>query len=92
MQRYGTLQQRNSTLRLGPVKIALGAGVGCLGMLAIGLAIYAVSALFWGWVFMLIHGAVIGNGSNFTPGYWTKPWGFWDAVVPWGLVAPFVLG
>lgn len=80
-----------SHVRLGPVKLALG-GVGCLGVLLIGLALYVVSALFWGWVFMLIHGAVVGNGSKFGPGYWTQPWGYRAALVPWGLLAPFCLG
>ena len=80
--------RRDSTLRLGPVKLALG-GIGCLGLLFFGVALYAVSALFWGWVFMLIHGAAVGSGS---PGYWTQQWGYWHSVAPWGLIAPFVLG
>ena len=79
---------RSGHIRLGPIKLALG-GVGCLGLLAIGLALYAGSALFWGWIFMLIHGAAVGSGTS---GYWTQSWGFKDALVPWGLIAPFVLG
>lgn len=80
---------RSGTIRLGPIRLAL-AGVGCLGLLAIGLSLYAMSALFWGWVFMLIHGAAVGGGDG--PGYWTQPWGYWHSVIPWGLLAPFVLG
>ena len=78
----------NGNIRLGPVKVALG-GVGCLGMILIGLALYIGSALAWGFVFMLIHGAAVHAG---TPGYWTQSWGYWHSVIPWGLVAPFVLG
>lgn len=79
----------NGNLRLGPVKLALG-GVGCFGMIVIALAFYAASALFWGWIFMLIHGAAVGHGMG--PGYWTQPWGYWRSVAPWGLIAPFCLG
>lgn len=83
--------KRNSNLRLGPVKLALG-GIGCLGLLIVGVVLYVGSALLWGYVFMLIHGAVVGNGHSFAHGYWTKPWGFRDALIPWGLLAPFCLG
>jgi hypothetical protein len=79
----------SSNVRLGPVKLALG-GLGVLGVFLVLLAFYAVSALFWGWAFMLIHGAVVGKGMG--PGYWTEPWGYGHSVAPWGMIAPFVLG
>lgn len=87
-RRTVTRTNSNGSLRLGPVKLALG-GIGCLGLLFVGVAFYAASAAFWGWAFMLIHGAAVGKG---TPGYWTQAWGYRDALIPWGLLAPFMLG
>lgn len=80
---------REHTIRLGFLRVSL-AGVGCLGMILFVLVIYLVSALFWGFIFMLIHGAVVHAGMG--PGYWTTPWGFSHSVIPWGLIAPFILG
>ena len=78
---------KSSSLRLGLVRLNL-AGVGCLGLLFIGAALYALSALFWGWVLMLILGACHVNPI------WPHAHGggYWSAVFPWGLVAPLVLG
>ena len=78
---------KSSTIRLGLIRLSLG-GVGCVGMLFAFAALYAVSALFWGWVIMLILGACHVNPI------WphTHGNGYWSAVFPWGLLAPFVLG
>lgn len=78
---------KQSTIRLGLIRLSLG-GIGCVGLLIILAALYAVSALFWGWALMLVLGACHVNPI------WphTQGAGFWSAVFPWGLVAPFVLG
>ena len=77
---------RRNSFRFGPLKIAAAGG----GLLALVLVLYVLSALFWGWVFMLIHGAVVHGGMG--PGYWTQPWGYWHSIAPWGFLAPFCLG
>lgn len=66
--------------------------VGCLGLLLIGAAVYVVSALFWGWAVMEVQALILKHSVGTSPGYWTTPWGYWQALVPWGMLLPFCLG
>jgi hypothetical protein len=59
--------------------IALG-GAAVLGVV---LLFFAGAAFAWTFIFMLIHGAIVGHGLG--AGYWTQPWGFWTAA-PWGFL------
>ena len=64
-------------VRLGPIALATTSFGGCLGLV---VAMYAVSVLFWTWVLMVFMGV---GGLD---------WGFDKVLVPWGLIAPLVLG
>lgn len=76
----GGVQPRQSTLRLGALRMSF-AGVGCLGLILIWVALYAISVLWWGWLLMLAMG-------NWSPYHWS----YLYTITHWALLAPFVLG
>lgn len=84
--RRPTAPRRNSTVRLGILRLSL-AGFGCVGLIALVAAIYAVSVLFWGWVLMLVLGAVHSNWPHAV-----DAWSYRQCLFPWALLMPLVLG
>jgi hypothetical protein len=56
---------------------------GCLGVLVLGAIIFAVGAVGWAWVIMLIQGAIVSEGE------WHMS--FAEAI-PWGVAVTLFQG
>lgn len=72
---------REVCMTKGTTAQATGLGC-CLFLLLVALVVW-FSGLFWGWILMLC----LGSAHAVAP-----PWGYWQCVLPWGLVCGLVFG
>jgi len=56
-------------------------GLGCLGMLMVGVGFYVISVLWWS-IWLTV--GVRASGAEM--------WSYWYTVFHWGLLCPFVAG
>jgi hypothetical protein len=75
---------RRPTVRIGLVRIPVLFG-GCLGIIVTLLAFWTASALFWGWVLMLILGSLHDHHVI------TQSWGY-GICFPLGYACSLFLG